>query len=341
MESSVKSANQPIRKDIIALWGGILFSLIFTAVIWWGGQFLDRSILLPDQGPSWYFWKLPEPTFWTRLTAWGFYLAHQITIWYLIFYAQTRVKKYTTGLHPVNYWALGANAFFILLHFVQTQFWYDGLAQDVSIWSSQVSVIILLVWILLMENRRRGLFFGKPLPIGKQIIDFARKYHGYYFAWATVYTFWYHPMESTSGHLIGFFYMFLLLLQGSLFFTRIHTNRWWMLTNEFTVLIHGTLVAVMQGNGIWPMFLFGFAGLFVVTQMHGLRLPGWAKIGLFLAYAGGAVLVYSQRGWGKAYELISIPLIEYLSVIVLALLFGGGLRIAGYIQQRRAAIASD
>ena len=35
-------------------------------------------------------------------------------------------------------------------------------------------------------------------------------------------------------------------------------------------MIHGTLVAVMQGNGIWPMFLFGFAGIFVITQMHGL-----------------------------------------------------------------------
>ena len=52
-----------------------------------------------------------------------------------------------------------------------------------------------------------------------------RKYHGYVFAWATVYTFWYHPMENTAGHLIGFFYMFLLLLQGSLFLTRIHINK--------------------------------------------------------------------------------------------------------------------
>jgi hypothetical protein len=72
----------------------------------------------------------------------------------------------------------------------------------------------------------RGLFFGNKLPIKQEIIRFARKYHGYFFARATIYTFWYHPIEPTSGHIIGFFYMFLLLLQGSLFFTRIHTNRW-------------------------------------------------------------------------------------------------------------------
>lgn len=324
------------RKDLAALWLGILFSLVFTLVIWWAGQRLDTSSFLPDQGASWYFWKLPNPTFWSRATAWGFYLAHQFTLWGLIYYAQTRVKKYTTGLHKVNYLSLGANAFFILLHFVQTHLWYDGLAQDVSIWSSQVSVIILLVWVLLMENRRRGMFAGKKLPIRNEIIRFARKYHGYYFAWATIYTFWYHPMENTQGHLLGFFYMFLLLLQGSLFFNRIHINRYWTLVQEFTVLIHGALVAVYQGNNLWPMFAFGFGGMFVLTQMHGIGLKRWAKWALFGLYLGLAVLVYSQRGFGKIYELVSIPLIEYLGVIVLSLLFGLGLRIAGKYQSQNS-----
>ena len=324
------------RKDIRALIAGILFSAVFTGIIAWAGQYLDRSILLPDQGASWYYWKLPEPTFWTRATAWGFYLAHQVVIWGLIYYAQTRGTRYTTGLNRVNWWALGANAFFILLHFVQTHLWYDGLAQDVSIWSSQVSVVILLVWILLMENSRRGLFFGKKISVSQEIMRFARKYHGYYFAWATIYTFWYHPMESTSGHLFGFFYMFLLLLQGSLFFTRIHTNRWWTLTQEFTVLLHGTMVAVQQGNGMWPMFFFGFAGLFVITQMHGLGLRLWMKLGILALYAGGAALVYSQRA-GKLYELISIPLIEYLSVFILAGIFWLGLRIARFYRERQTA----
>jgi hypothetical protein len=337
MNETTTAAKKPIRKDVIALWGGIVFSLVFTAVIAWGGQFLDRSTFLPDQGASWYFWKLPDPTFWTHFTAWAFYLAHQVTLWGLIYYAQTRVKTYSNGLHRINVIALAANAFFILLHFVQTQIWYDGLAQDVSIWSSQVSVVILLVWVLLMENSRRGLFVGKRMPISKQIIDFARKYHGYYFAWATVYTFWYHPMESTSGHLIGFFYMFLLLLQGSLFFTRIHVNRYWTMVNEVTVLIHGALVAVMQGNGIWPMFFFGFAGIFVLTQMHGLRLPNWSKWLIFGSYLAAALLVYSGRGLAKSYELIAIPLIEYLGVGLLALIFGLGLRLWG----RRAAKESE
>lgn len=328
------SPSKTSRKDVLALWGGIVFSLVFTAIIAWAGQYLDRSTFLPDTGADWYFWKLPEPTFWTRATAWGFYLLHQFTLWGLIYYAQTRVKTYTTGLHKVNVVALAANAFFILLHFVQTHLWYDGLAQDVSIWSSQISVVILLVWVLLMENNRRGLFAGKKMPISKQIIAFARKYHGYYFAWATVYTFWYHPVENSPGHLVGFFYMFLLLLQGSLFLNRIHVNKYWMIFQEVAVLFHGTLVAVYQGNGIWPMFFFGFAGMFVITQMHGLGLSKLYKWLIFGAYVVSALLVYSQRGWNKSYELISIPLIEYLSVGLMALVFGLGLRLFGQRKEK-------
>ncbi len=314
---------------------GVLFSAAFTTLIWWAGKRLDAVALLPDEGASWYYWKLPEPTFWTRATAWGFYLAHQLSFWGLIYYAQTRVKTYAKGLHKVNILALAVNAFFILLHFVQTHLWYDGLAQDVSIWSSQVSVVILLVVVLIMENRRRGMFFGKPAPISKQVVQFVRKYHGYFFSWATVYTFWYHPMVSTSGHLIGFFYMFLLLLQGSLFLTRVHVNKWWTLAQEVIVLIHGTIVAVMQGNQLWPMFAFGFGGVFVITQMHGLGLKRWARGVILGVYILGAFVVYSQRGWVQLNEIIRIPVIDYLLVFVLAGLIGLGLRLAGTKKERK------
>jgi hypothetical protein len=320
------------------LWAGITFSLAFTGLIWWAGGRLDLIPLLPDQGAAWYFWKLPEPTFWSRATAWGFYLAHQIAIFSLIYVAQKSNLKYTTGLHRINWIALGLNAFFIALHFVQTHIWYDGLAQDVSIFSSQGSVIILLVWVLLMENQRRGMFFGKKLPISKEISRVARKYHGYFFAWAVVYTFWFHPMVATSGHLIGFLYMFLLMLQGSLFFTRIHINKYWTFVQEFAVLVHGTIVAVAQGAGLWPMFLFGFGGIFVITQMHGLGLSRLTR-GLILAgYIAAALWVYSERGWASLNEIIRIPVIDYLAVLILAGIIGLGLWITRRIKSLRSLL---
>ena len=309
-QSKTFSANR-------ALWFGIGFSLLFTAVIAWLNPRLASIELLPDQGASWYYWKLPNPTVITRISAWGSYLVHQVGLWAMIYYAQKQSHKYTEGLHRLNLLALGWNAFFIAWHVVQTHIWYDGLAQDVSIWSSQVSVVILLIWVLLMENPRRGVFFGKKLPLSKRIVSFARKYHGYYFAWAVVYTFWYHPAVSTPGHLWGFFYTFLLLLQGSLFFTRVHVNRVWTFALELTVLVHGTIVAINQGADLWPMFFFGFAGIFIVTQMYGLGLSRNQRLGLTALYVLGAIWIYSGRGVERLYELVAIPLIDYLGLFIL------------------------
>lgn len=325
--------------DTNALWIGVIFSLLFTGIIWWLGPLLDKVQLAPDQGASWYYWKLPNPTFWTRATAWGFYILHQVSMWGLIYYAQTRVKKYSSTLHRVNYLALGLNASFILLRVLQTHLWYDGLAQDVSIWSSQTAVIILLIWVLLMENNRRGMFFGKRLPISKEIIRVARKYHGYFFAWATIYTFWYHPTIATNGHLVGFLYMFLLLLQGSLFFTRIHANRWWTFFLEVAVLIHGTIVAIFQGANLWPMFAFGFGGVLVITQMYGLKLSKWVRWGLLAVYIGLALFIYSERGWANLNEIIRVPLIEYLSALLLAGLLWLGMWIVRKFRREQPAEA--
>ncbi|MCK2220580.1 hypothetical protein MF672_043280 [Actinomadura sp. ATCC 31491] len=330
-------------KDVRAgrvLAAGVAASVVLTGLVWLLGRRLSGIELLPDQGASWYYWKLPEPTFWTRASAWACYAAHQVIFWWLIHRARTRVRRYTSGLHRLNVAALAVNTGFIALHEVQTQLFYDGLAQDVSIFSSQGSVILLLVAVLLMENRRRGLFLGRPAPIRQELVAFARRYHGYLFSWAAVYTFWYHPMENTSGHLIGFLYMFLLLLQGSLFLTRAHTNRWWTVTLELAVAAHGTLVAVMNSgpDGMWPMFLFGFLGVFVVTQMHGLGLGRGVRWALGLAYAAGALAVYGLRGdLAGVSAVVRIPAIEYALVGVLALLLWLGLRAARLARPREPA----
>ena len=329
------------RKDVQTLWIGIAFSLSITFVIWALDPLLARIELLPDTGYSWYYWKLPNPTFWTRFSAWGLYFAHQITLWWIIWYSQKTKSKYTTGLNNFNYWALGLNAAFILLRVLQTHIWYDGLAQDVSILSSQGSVIVLLVWVLIMENSRRGMFFGKKVPISKEINRFARKYHGYFFAWATVYTFWYHPAVSTPAHLLGFLYMFMLLLQGSLFFTRIHINKYWTFVQEFTVLVHGTIVAIFQGNDLWPMFAYGFGAIFILTQLYGLGLKKWQQWTFIGIYILSALYVYNGNLVAGILEIIRIPAIDYILVFVLAGIFWLIIRLMAFFQNRSNTEALD
>jgi hypothetical protein len=317
-----------------ALWGGIIFSIVFTFLIWLANPLLNRFVLDPGDGTAMFYdWQLFSPTTWTHLSAWGLYAIHQVILWILIYYAQNNVQKYSKGLHPVNVWALGVNAFFIVVHLVQTHIWYDGLAQDVSSFTSQGSVILMLCAILVMENKRRGMFFGAKAPFSERVISFARKYHGYLFSWAIVYTFWFHPMVSTPGHLAGFFYMFMLMLQGSLFLTRIHINKWWMLVQEVTVLIHGTMVAVFQGADIWAMFAFGFAAMFVVTQMHGLKLSHLTRWMIGLGY-GIAVIVVYHSNWARLNEIIRIPFIEYLVAFIIAGLIALGFWIANHLGWR-------
>ena len=300
---------------------GIAFVVVYVAAIALLRPYMIQVDLLPDQGFLWYVWKLPEATFWSRFTGWAGYTLHQATLWGLIYYAQTRKHSYTSGLHPVNVLALGANALFVLFHLLQTSVWYDGLAQDTPIWSSQGSVILLLVIVLIMENQRRGLFFGHKIDFLKEPGRVLRKYHGYIFSWAVIYTFWYHPMESTYGHLMGTFYTLLLMLQGSLFFTRSHLNRWWTMSLETLVLIHGTMVATMIAtDGSWAMFLFGFGAMIIITQMHGLGLSRNVRWGFVVAYAIGVLGVYGARDFENINWLINIPMAEYGLVLVIALL---------------------
>lgn len=301
----------------------IALCAIFVAIIGVIGGRLNDVKLLADQGASWYLWKLPEKEVIPRLTAWGGYLAHQIIIWILIYRAQfkdkKKMKKYINLMIIIN-------ILFIALHIVQTHLWYDGLAQDMPILTSQGSVIIMLVLVLAMEVQKRGLFFGKKikkLPIIGDIsspVDFIKKYHGYVFSWAIIYTFWFHPAISTSGHLVGFFYLFLLFVQMCFMYTPIHRNKYWTFALEVMVLFHGTMVAINQGNNMWPMFMFGFASLVVITQLYGLELKKWIRRSIQIVYIVGVIIVFGGfTGHREIYEIhqvLWIPIIEYLLVFV-------------------------
>lgn len=291
----------------------IAFSLLVTLLIFLLNYRFENIYLLPDQGVSWYYWKLPERDFWVMFIVWIMYAAHQITIWVLL------VKQRKTKSIKDTVVLMSVNAAFILLHLLQSHIWYDGLAQDVPVWSSQGSVIVMLVLVLLMDNKRRGLFFGYRLKGFNDITIFVRKYHGYFISWAVIYTFWYHPMVSTNGHLMGFFYMFLLFTQLSMAYTKVHTNKYWMFLLEIMVLIHGTTVAIDQGQNMWPMFLFGFGFIMIATQIYGL---GLSKTGIRIIQGIYVLAVIYIFGFSEfreirdIHQILWIPVIEYGLVLL-------------------------
>ena len=77
----------------------------------------------------------------------------------------------------------------------------------------------------------------------KELIVFVH-ISGYIFSWAVIFTFWYHPMEPSLGHLLGFMHTWMVMLQGSLMFTTAHLNYTWRLVCESWVFVHATVIAM-------------------------------------------------------------------------------------------------
>jgi hypothetical protein len=300
-------------------WWAMLFIVVIMGLImflapWHTFELQPRGFMFD------YPWKLPNPSIFTRSFVWTLYGCHQVGIWYLILKAQSQNLKYLKGLHSVNVQALILNAVFVLIHLAQTRLTYDGLAQDVPEFSALASVALMLFAIIIMENDRRGMFFGKRALVLPGVGPVIRKYHGYYFAWAITYTFWYHPMAATPGHLMGFFYMFMLFVQGSLFMTRMHVNRWWTGFLEFFVVIHGATVAWFasagQGGPNWAQFLFGGLGIFIVTQMPGIKFKRWHRIAVVICTLLSAIAYY----WLNINKLIDLPRVFVSRYVLVAIL---------------------
>jgi len=335
---NIESHNSDVKskKAYYAWAGAVIFSIVFTFIIWFVGPLLEPFLtsLGPDQGASWYYWKLPTREFMTMLIVWSFYLMHQFSIWGAIYWAQKNLVEYktkpTTELTKYNWATLLINGVFIILHLVQTHIWFDGLAQDVPIFTSQGSVIIMLVLILIIENPRRGLFMGRKAgkPITAQVSGFFRRNHQY-----IIYTFWFHPMAYDPQLVTGFFYMFLLFTQVSLAYTVVHINRGWVVLLESFVGVHAFFVAVynwlnLGSSDMWTMFTMGFAFMFVFTYIYTFKIRKEIRWVAIIAYIAALVWIYLPESLGGYFnraptdlfrmEFLWIPMILYLLAYVFA-----------------------
>jgi hypothetical protein len=273
------------------------------------------------------------------IITWTFYGAHQASVWIVIVWAHTHYRNKTLNVNKtLKYTASMAIIMiaFTLLHLIQTQIWYDGLAQDVPIWTSQGSVILMLSVLLVMQNPKRGLFFGRKEKklMRPEVAKTFMTSHQILFSWALVYTFWFHPMDSSPALLSGFFFMGLLFIQMTLAYTRIHLNKWWVLIVESYVTVHATIVAIAQwldfGSDppMWPMFLLGFLAMIVFTYIHGLGLPNWVRWVIVASYAVFLVFIYlpAPLGFGREVtrlfmlEFLWIPIVLYLVAFILAVI---------------------
>lgn len=91
-----------------------------------------------------------------------------------------------------------------------------------------------------------------------------------------------------------------------------------MVLLEVFVAVHATLITVYKANPIWPMFMVGFLVIFVLTQVHALTIPGWARWMLLVTFVAGVLLLYLLvRGVSHLYEITFIPVALYGGTIAL------------------------
>ncbi len=295
--------------------GSIVVAFLLVLVIVIVDPIVSDVTLAPDTGARHYYWKLTERNSINMLIVWSLFIIHFVGNIYLI---KRRMKDRSREFTRGNLELLIFNFVLIALHFVQSIIGYDGLAQDVSVFSSQYSVILMLVVILLIEIPRRGLIFGYKLKLGRSSINLLYAIHGFIFTFAIVYTFWFHPTINTIGHLFGFFYMFLLFIQICFVKTKIHNNPKWIVGLEVLVAFHGASVAYfVQDSSLWAMFLFGFGFMFFATQIYDLtknkKIITFSQIGFLIA----AIVYYGSTDITNIHQVLWIPIIEYAHVLVL------------------------
>lgn len=300
----------------------------------------DSSRFNNDTGAYWYYWRAKDYVWYSQLTAWVLYLGHQLSSWYIIFAAQMQYssdkrddgallkeEKYSPVMRKWNWWAFGINFTFVVLHLLQTHFMgYDALAPSVHEMASQGSVIIMLVIVMMMETDRRGMWFGQPMSLFLEAIDVAKRYHGYIFSWAVIFTFWYHPMEGYLGHLFGIFHVLIIMVQGSLMFTDAHLNRYWRMILEAWVFLHAAVISTQTlATNSWTMFLFGFGAIFVISQLPGLPFMQRWHVAVRLIPCFLFAIIYVAtfvmiEQWTSPAVVAFIPSAMYLGAIALNLI---------------------
>ena len=188
---------------------GLLVSVVLTLAIYLVSRTLAFDTTTQTQTGFIYRTYLKNPTYWSRFTCWLGYIMHQLYVWMIIFIVRRMSPQWSPSFRWWNWALFCGNLVFSIWHIVQTKYFYDGLAQDVSEYFALGGLVLMLTVILAFESPRRGLFFGH-LRFDRRFVKILWEYHGYFFSWVNVFVFWYHPCDGTFGDLVGFFYMFML-----------------------------------------------------------------------------------------------------------------------------------
>jgi len=70
--------------------------------------------------------------------------------------------------------------------------------------------------------------------------------------------------------------MFSVFIKVGLAATSLNFNLAWITVLKAFVVVHPTVVAVLNGQAIWPMSLLSFLAVLIITHIYGLKLLIWS-----------------------------------------------------------------
>jgi len=317
----------------IVMWAVIVFILL---IIWsfsrgengLGGRFCIEGFE-NEWGATRYAYRLVRDPEWSngsevpdegcnvdpkigQIISWVMYIPHQLIQWWILYKAQQEKPKYQEGWRWFNWWMLYTNAFFMGLKLLSNALTYNAMSSHLPLWFGQGAVFNMLLIVLAMQVPVRGMCCGscsRGCKVGSKQISkgeywtemamFMRKYHGYYIAFGVTSDWYYHPLESSPGHLSGIANDLMILWQTICIYTPAHRNKWWCIACEFIVTFHGPLIALGRGGGA-GMFGFGFTIVFMCSGQWGLPLNKATRAMLASLFFGLLVANYGL-GWSKKF----------------------------------------
>jgi len=79
----------------------VFVSIFLTLGIWFLDPLLNRFSHIPDQGPSWYYWKLTPQQFQGKITALTGYILHQLFAWLCVAAFKKRRASGAAAFHAL------------------------------------------------------------------------------------------------------------------------------------------------------------------------------------------------------------------------------------------------
>jgi hypothetical protein len=122
--------------------------------------------------------------------------------------------------------------------------------------------------------------------------------------------------------------------------TALHLNKRWIIFLEVYVALHAVIVAVWNnsffgGANMWPMFLSGFAFMFIFTYMFAFKANKKIYAAMVALYVVFLAFLYLPSPYGFGFPLQNLMMLQFLWIPIILYLLAGVFAVLAYLKIRK------